>query len=106
MKKEVYIARSANDNTDAYKASFDFEEMLDEALSYYNHLTAKEKKTNRVTLECWKIEVPEDDDRDADTVYTDYTLSGEGNLEPYRCDVIDDNYIPIFPAFYVTDDDE
>ena len=99
MIKDIYIARSANDNTDAYKATFDFDEAAHEAKAYYDHLTAKEKLTNRVTFERWQIEVPEGDARDADAIYTDYILSGEGSLEPYWCDVLDDNWIAMIPEF-------
>lgn len=104
MEKDIFIARSANENTDAYKAFFDFFDAYDAAKSYYDHLTAAEKLLNRVTLEHWKIDAPADDARDANTIYTDHILSG-GSLEPFRCDVLDDDYFPIPPAFYISDDE-
>lgn len=66
MKKNIFIARTFNDNTDYYEASFDYESALANAKAMYSHLTADERKKNTVVVEgYYGIEVPDDDTRSA-----------------------------------------
>ena len=66
MKKNIYIARTFNDNTDSYEVSFDYENALANAKAMFSHLTADERKKNTVVVEgYYGIDVPDDDTRSA-----------------------------------------
>ena len=71
MKKTIYIARVADDNSDAYRAFFGFDAAADCARSYAAHLTARELKTHTVTLEGYPTAIEDDDPRDAETLWHD-----------------------------------
>lgn len=57
MDKMIWIARSANDNTDVYRAFFDREKAEACARSMYDHLTPAERRTNTVSLEGYTVTV-------------------------------------------------
>ncbi len=74
MKKIIWIARVADDNSDTYKACFDKKAAEDTAYGYYWHLTDKEKATHTVSVEGYEVEVP-DDDRSAEDIFNDMLIS-------------------------------
>lgn len=74
MKKTIWIARVADDNSDAYKAYFDKKAAEDSAYGYHWHLTDKEKETHIVTVEGYEVDVPDDDSRDAKTLFEDMLI--------------------------------
>ena len=71
MKRIVYIARVADDNSDAYRAFFDREAAEACARDYAAHLTESEKKTHTVSLEGYPVEIAADDPRTADALWRD-----------------------------------
>ena len=80
MKKMLYIARVATQNSDDYIATFDKTEAQKQAYQYKGHLTERELKDHTVTVEGYSIDVPEDDNRTAKQVYFD--LCNESCFEP------------------------
>ena len=60
MKKNLYVARSANENTDSYKAFYSKEEARAEAEYLYSHLTASEREKNTVSVETYTITTDDD----------------------------------------------
>ena len=67
--KTIWIARSANDNTDVMQCFFSKEEALQTAHMYYNHLTDREKKFNTVSVESYNADVSDTDTRTAEQLY-------------------------------------
>ena len=91
--KTIWIARSANDNTDVMRCFFSREEALQTARMYFNHLTDREKKFNTVSVESHRVDVSEDDTRTAQQLYD------------WLCDISVDAWVE-GPATYevITDD--
>lgn len=73
MKKMIYIARVADDNSDAYSVTFDQAEARRIAEMDKAHLTERELKTHTVSIEAYKVEVPDDDTRTARQVFDDWS---------------------------------
>ena len=71
MKKTIWIARIADDNSDAYRAFFTESEAAAQAAGYADHLTAKERNTQTVSVESYPVEVTAGDDRTAEQLYRD-----------------------------------
>lgn len=87
--KRIYIARVADDNSDAYRAYFDRESAEATARSYFNHLTPRERMTRSVTVEGYLLPVADDDPRDAETLWRDLLLDDDpATYDPDICDVI------------------
>lgn len=78
--KTIYIARSANDNTDSIRISYSREEAQREARYQFNHLTDRERRTNTVSVEAYRVSVPEDDPRSAEQLYNDLMAAGDEAL--------------------------
>lgn len=74
MKKNIWIARVADDNSDAYRAYYGMESARDQAVDYFDHLTAGERRTHTVSIESYSVEVPDDDDRSAEALVRDLLL--------------------------------
>lgn len=79
----VWIARVADDNSDAYRAYYDKTEAEAMAQHYFDHLTAAERKTHTVSVEGYII--PSGDERDAEAVWADLIL--EDDPATYNPDV-------------------
>lgn len=73
MKKIIYIARVADDNSDAYSVTFDPAEARRIAEMDKAHLTSRELKTNTVSIEAYTVDVPDDDTRTAQQVFDDWS---------------------------------
>ena len=71
MKKLIYVARSFDGNTDAYKVFFNKQDALDAACEYYYHLTPAERNKNVVSIEGYLVKVPDKDKRTAKRIYDD-----------------------------------
>lgn len=71
MKKNIWIARVADDNSDAYRAFYDMKSARKQAGNYFDHLTAGERKTHTVSVESYTVEVADDDERSADLLVQD-----------------------------------
>ena len=86
-QRYIWLARVADDNSDAYRAYYDKAEAEKMARSYFNHLTPKERMTHSVTVEGYII--PADDPRDAETLWRDLLLDDDpATYDPDICDVI------------------
>lgn len=77
MKKTIWIAREFDDNSDAMRVTFDREQAEAMAQSYFDHLTAAERKTHTVSIEGYIVEVADDDTRDADTLWSDLIIEDD-----------------------------
>lgn len=77
MNKTIWIAREADDNSDAYKAFFDREKAETAALGYYEHLIDRERKKRTVTVEGYPVEVADDDTRTAEELCRDLLMDDE-----------------------------
>lgn len=87
--KRIYIAREADDNSDAYRAYFDRGSAESMARQYFDHLTAHERRTRSVTVEGYLVPVAADDPRDAEAVWSDLLLDDDpATYDPDTCDVI------------------
>lgn len=87
--KRIWIARVADDNSDAYCACFDRESAESKARSYFDHLTARERRTHSVTVEGYLVPVADDDQRDAESLWRDLLLDDDpATYDPDICDVI------------------
>lgn len=78
--KTIYIARSANDNTDSIRVTFRRDEARREARCLYDHLTDRERRVNTVSVEAYRVDVSEDDPRSAEQLYNDLMADGDDAL--------------------------
>lgn len=78
--KTIYIARSANDNTDSVRVSFSRDEAQREARYLFDHLTDRERRANTVSVEAYRVDVSEDDPRSAEQLYNDLMADGDDAL--------------------------
>lgn len=81
MKKMIYIARVADDNSDAYRATFDKAEARRIAESYKAHLTDRERRTHTVTVEGYMIEIADGETRDAQTLWDDMLIDDTAPID-------------------------
>jgi len=85
MIKLIWIARSANSNTDSMAVYDDQASALDWAKDAYYHLTERERRANTVSVESYAVEVPDGDTRTARDIYdwlTDPYYSDECGPQP------------------------
>lgn len=74
MKKTVWIAREADENSDVYSATFDHDEAVSKAGYYYDHLTDSERAGITVSVEGYDIEIDPDDGRSAEKLVKDMLI--------------------------------
>ena len=78
--KTIWVARSANNNTDHYKAFFNRQEAESAACTMYGYLTDRERLGNTVSLESWPVDIPYDDPRTAEELFSDLLNDGDESL--------------------------
>lgn len=80
--KTLYIAREADDNTDDIFLSFDHDAAYREAEQMFDHLTKRERMTTTVSFETYRLDVPEDDPRTAEQLYSDMCYDDVFPIDP------------------------
>jgi len=80
-EKMIYIARVADDNSDAYRATFDKAEARRIAESYKAHLTDRERKTHTVTVEGYLIKIEDGETRNAETLWRDMMIDDTAPID-------------------------
>ena len=82
MMKMVWIAREADENSDEMRVFFDRDNAESTAWMFFNHLTDREQQRVTVTLEGYQIDVPDDDDRDAEKLVNDMLIEDTFPYDP------------------------
>lgn len=80
MKKTIWIARVADDNSDAYTACYDQPSARAAAGNYFDHLTPGERRTHTVSVESYSVEAPDGDDRSAEILVRDLLAEDSEDL--------------------------
>jgi len=71
MKKNLYVARTADSFEDTFKVFYNKEDATEAAKDMFYHLTARERGENTVTVETYLVTVEENDERTAEQLYSD-----------------------------------